>query len=322
MQEQNIIKYIKGEADTAERKLVIEWIRKDIKNQKRYNILKANYVASNLDSLNVSDMDLRHTRFMAKRTKKRKRYLAAVVASVLLPIIVWQLTVPKDAVSPNTVDLYGQDEINVATGHGNHKKVVLPDGSTITLNAESSLTYPEKFSDSIRQVTLIGEAFFDIKKDISKPFIVNTEDITIKVLGTSFNVKSYPEDKRTETTLVTGKVEIFQQKIEKPIILTPSQRAVFDKEKNSVKLDKVDSEDIIAWREGKLVFDQTPLKQVVSDLNRKYDVEFVIRSDTLLQYKYTGEFNNLSLEEVLELLKISSPIDYKLVNNKIMLDME
>jgi ferric-dicitrate binding protein FerR (iron transport regulator) len=87
-------------------------------------------------------------------------------------------------------------------------------------------------------------------------------------------------------------------------------------------VDRVDSKNIVAWQEGKLIFDKTPLKQVVLDLNRKYNVEFVIKSDSLLQYKYTGEFDNLTLKEVLELLKISSPINYKYVNNKVMLNSE
>ncbi len=324
MQEKNLIKYIKGESDPTEKKEVIEWIRKDIEHQKQYNMLKAKYVASTLNLLNVPDIGAKHAHFMARRTKKRKYYFAAIVASVLLPLMVWQfvVSVADDAVAPYPTDLSAQHEINIATQHGNHKKVVLPDGSIVILNAESSLAYPEKFTDSIRQVTLVGEAFFDVKKDVSRPFIVHAEDIKIKVLGTSFNVKSYLRDKSIETTLVTGKVEVIREKAEMPIILSPSQRAVFDKEKSNIKIDKVNAENVIAWRQGKLVFDQTPLRQVVLDLNRKYNIEFVIKSDALLQYKYTGEFDNLTLEEVLSLLKMSSPINYNHVNNKIVLDTE
>lgn len=318
MQEKDILRFIKGESNSAEKKAILEWIRKDREHQKRYNSLKADYVASTVDSLSVSDIERQYEGLIAKTARKRKRYLVVATVVILLPIAIWQLTVSIT----NSPDFSNQSIVNVSTGYGSHKRITLPDGSTIVLNAESSLAYPEKFFDSIRQVTLVGEAFFDIKKDTSKPFIVDTEAIKIRVLGTSFNVKSYPEDEKIETTLVTGKVEIVQRETEKQLILEPSQRAVFNKEINNILVDKVNSENVIAWREGNLVFDQTPLKQVVSDLHRKYNVEFVIGSDTLLQYRYTGEFNNLTLEEVLELLKISSPLDYKLKNNKVMLDTE
>ncbi|MEM9685913.1 MAG: DUF4974 domain-containing protein, partial [Bacteroidota bacterium] len=135
-------------------------------------------------------------------------------------------------------------------------------------------------------------------------------------------VNSFSGVVNIETTLVCGNVEILRQKSKKTLVLAPSQRAVFDKEKSNIKVDSVDSENIIAWKQGKLVFNNTSLKQVISDLNRKYNVEFVIQSEALLHYKYTGTFDNLSLKEVLELLKISSPIHYKHANNKVVLDLE
>ncbi|PKV51211.1 FecR family protein [Aquimarina sp. MAR_2010_214] len=325
MQEKDLIKYIKGDASPDEKKLVIEWIKKDSEHQKRFSLLKAEYIASTLDSFSNMDVKTQYQRFASKKSKKRKYYYtAAIAASVVVPFMMWYMFTSSsyDNSIVDVTEIFDSSTKNVTTGHGGYKTVVLPDGSTIVLNANSSLTYPNTFTDSVRKVTLIGEAFFDIKRDVTKPFIVTTDHINIKVLGTSFNVKSYPKDEKIETTLVTGKVEVFQQQKEKPIVLEPSQRAVFDKEKSNIKVDRVDSKSIVAWQEGKLIFDKTPLKQVVLDLNRKYNVEFVIKSDSLLQYKYTGEFDNLTLKEVLELLKISSPINYKYVNNKVMLNSE
>ncbi len=324
MQEKDLIKYIKGEASVEERKSVVDWIRSNVEHQERFNILKAQYVASTLDSLDIPDIDIPYKRFSAKRDKKRKYYYASIAAAILLPFFIWQTYTffPTTNLITNTTEIFGFNTKNIATERGDYKLVILPDGSTITLNAKSSLKYPKKFTDSIREVTLVGEAFFDIKRDTTKPFIVHTEHLKIKVLGTSFNVKSYPKDEKIETTLVTGKVEVIQEKIEHPIILEPSQRATFDKEKSNLKVDSVNSKNVIAWRNGKLVFDRTPLKQVVSDLNRKYDVDFVIESDALLRYKFTGEFDNLTIEEVLKFLKLSSSINYKYVNNKIMLNSE
>ncbi|MBQ4819395.1 FecR domain-containing protein [Aquimarina sp. MMG016] len=326
MQEKDLIKYIKGETNSQEKRRIIEWIRKDYNNQKLYNNLKAEYVASTFDNSDHIDIEKKYQIFCSKKIKKQKYQYTGIVAVLLIPLIAWQLytyfSYNPIVNDPVKISEYSSI-INISTKSGGKKKVTLPDGSVITLNAESKLSYPNRFSDSTRSVTLIGEAFFDIKRDIAKPFIVHTDDLKVKVLGTSFNIKSYPDDEKIETTLVTGKVELLQEKIEEPIVLEPSHRATFNKEKSNIKIEKVNSRNIIAWKQGKLIFNQTPLKQVVLDLNRKYGADFIIKSDTLLQYKYTGVFNNnQSLEEVLEILKLSSRINYKYLNNKVMLESQ
>ncbi len=326
MQEKDLIKYIKGESNSGEKKLVLEWIRKDKINQKRYSDLKAKYVVSGLDSAQTPNLQRAYRSFSTKKNRKTKVFyksVAAIAAAMILPLMIWQSYIyfGNDKLIVDS-EFTGNSNVSITTKHGDQKTIRLDDGSIISLNANSRLIYPKKFTDSIRKVILIGEAFFDIKRDVKKPFIVHTKHLKVKVLGTSFNVKSYPKDEKIETTLVTGRVEVLQEKIKTPIILKPSQRAVFDKKKSKFKVDNVDSKNILAWQEGKLVFDKTPLKQVILDLNRMYNIEFVIESDTLLQYEYTGEFDNLKLEEVLELIKISSPINYKYVNNKVMLNSE
>ncbi len=324
MQEKDLITYIKGESNPEEKKLIFEWIRKDEEHQRRYNVLKAKFVASNLNTAEVKDMDAVYKNFSIKKKRKRKLLYRTLAAAIILPILSWQFYTSSfnDSLTLDDTQFSEYKIKNVTTSHGGYKTVVLPDGSSITLNAESSLSYPEKFTDTSREVTLEGEAFFDIQRDVTKPFIVHTKHLKVRVLGTSFNVKSYAKDDKIETTLVTGKVEVIQEETKRPIILTPSQRATFNKEKNGIEIDKVDSKRIVAWKQGKLIFDKTSLKQVVLDLNRKYNVDFIIESDSLLHYKYTGEFDNLSLEEVLKLLKISSSINYKYENNKVMLNSE
>ncbi|GAA4271681.1 FecR domain-containing protein [Aquimarina gracilis] len=323
MQEKDLIKYIKGETNPNESKSIIEWIRSDGKHQKRFNVLKAKYIASHLDSLNHIDTDLPYKRFSNKNKKKKIYYYPTAAILILLPLFAWYLfTYSENNTLVDTNNLFHFDTKNIVTKYGDQETIVLPDGSIAVLNSNSRLTYSKKFSDSTRTVTLVGEAFFDIKRDTTKPFIVKTEHLNVRVLGTSFNVKSYPNDENIETTLVTGKVEVLQKSYKSPILLTPSQRAIFDKRKNDIAIDNVDTQKAVAWRQGKLVFDKTPLKQVVLDLKRKYNVEFVIESDSLLNYKYTGEFDNLSLEEVLKLFKLSSSINYKYKNNKIMLNSE
>ncbi|GGX03406.1 FecR family protein [Aquimarina muelleri] len=325
MQDKDLLKYIKGESTPDEKRLVIEWIRNNDKNQKHFNILKAEYIASTLDSFSHPNTDLQYRYFLAKSYKKKKTYYTAVVASIIIiPFISWFVFNTFSNINKNieNTEFLGSNIENVITGFGDHKKITLPDGSIVVLNSGSSISFPKKFDHNIRKVTLTGEAFFDIKRNVNKPFIVNTDHIKIKVLGTSFNIKSYADDEKTETTLITGEVEVFQNKNKKSVLLQPSERATFNINNNNISVDNVNSKNILAWQDGTLIFDKTPLKQVISDLKRNYNIEFVILSDSLFKYKYTGKFDNLTLEEVLELLKLSSPMNYRYENNKIILDSE
>ncbi|WP_299435988.1 FecR domain-containing protein [uncultured Aquimarina sp.] len=325
MEERELIKFIKGEINPEDKSDVLRWIGENPANQKRYNLLKATYIASTLDAEEDINKEKAYQQFYSRKvsTKRPFKYVAIAASIIIICIAGYTFNSSTgDNLIVTTVDFFGSDIKSIATNSGDQKTIILPDGSTVIMNAKSHLTYPKKFTDSIRTVTLIGEAFFDVKRDTTKPFIVHTDDIKIRVLGTSFNIKSYPSDEKVETTLVTGKVEVLKQKNETPVVLKPSQRAIYIKNKSSIEVDNVDSENIISWKQGKLIFNKTPLKQVVQDLKRKYSVEFIIQSDTLLQYKYTGEFDNLSLEEALEILKLSSPINYKHLNNKIMLESQ
>lgn len=323
MQEKDLIKFIEGKSNPTEKQTVIQWIRKDIEHQKRFNIIKATHVAEKLDSSKEINIENAYKYFTTQKNKRKRTRRIALVASLVLPFLLWYTytSLPYTNFTGAQNTLSSNIKV-ISTEYGDHEMITLPDGSTVTLNSNSSIKYHGDFDQTIRKVTLTGEAFFDIKRDETRPFIVHTEHLKVKVLGTSFNVKSYPKDEKIETTLVSGKVEVIQDKKKNAIVLQPSHRATFDKSKSDIKVDKVDSKSIVAWQEGKLIFDNTPLKQVILDLNRKYNVEFVVQSDALLQYKYTGEFDNLELEDVLELLKISSPINYKYINNKIMLNSE
>ncbi len=326
MNKKQIIKYIKGDMDTAEKRKAVAWIRKTPENQKIYNIIKAEYVASSFKDVPNNNNAFFFERLKNRIIKKKLNKLIYVSASVVILLsFLWSFefnasttdVIPQEIVE--TAAIKDSGAVSFITMRGDKKEIYLPDGSKIVLNADSELTYPKAFNDSIREVTLVGEAFFDIKRNVDKPFIVNTNSIKIRVLGTSFNVKSYSKDKKVETTLVSGKVEVLKDK-ETPLILAPSQKAVFYKKENKLEIEEVQSLDVVAWKDGTLIFDKTPLQEVVIDLERKYNTKIIINSKTLLNYEYTGTFDNLSIDEVLKLLTISSPIKYNIENEKIILE--
>lgn len=311
-----LLKYIKGKCSEKEKDAILTWIRQKPEHQQLYNKLKAEYVSQQLSNKNTIDLEVPYKKFRAETTNKNNYIRTIAAAAVILFGTVYLFNTLSKDISNNT-------HINIVSSENNVKKITLPDGSTVQLNAKSSVTYPNSFKNDVREISLDGEAFFDVKHNPSKPFIVKTKRVDIKVLGTTFNIKSYDNDEQVETTLVSGKVEVINtESSEKSLILAPSEKAILDKNDNNIIVEKVNSLDVIAWQKGKLVFKNTSLKQVVKDLSRKYNVEFVVKSKELLDYHFTGVFDNLSLTDALELLKISSKINYKVVEKKIFLDLK
>jgi ferric-dicitrate binding protein FerR (iron transport regulator) len=232
----------------------------------------------------------------------------------------------------------------VEVPYGSKSRVVLPDGSVVNLNSGSSLMYSSSGFDSIsRSVSLTGEGFFNVTKDSERPFYVNTSGIKLKVLGTTFNIKAYPDDNIEEATLVSGKVEIYasSDKTEsgKSIVLKPDQIAIFDKLENNfhsinktdltnnetvpVKLKAINSQpslktaQTIAWKENRLIFDNEQFSSLVIKIERWYDVKIVVDYPELNSAKFTGKFDKETLEQVLKALVTVTPFDYNIKQNLI-----
>jgi transmembrane sensor len=201
---------------------------------------------------------------------------------------------------------------------GQRSVLLLPDGSKVWLNADSNLDFSKDFNtSSTREVFLKGEAYFDVVRNPNKPFIVRTSAISIRVLGTAFNVKSYDEDRTIETTLVHGKVSISKigaTREDEQLILAPNQRAVFRKSSNTINVEQVAAERNTAWRFEKLVFDETPFYDVIARLERWYDVKIHV-GEQELSCRLTAEIEHEKLEDVLKLLEVSHNIKWQ-INGK------
>jgi ferric-dicitrate binding protein FerR (iron transport regulator) len=200
-------------------------------------------------------------------------------------------------------------------------ELVLPDGSKVTLNTKSTIKYPKKFTKSNRTVEFVGEAFFDVVRDTTKPFIVKTSDVEIEVLGTNFNVMAYPDDKTIETTLVTGKVKIKRLNPStnktQSVILSPDHKAIFYKTEERFILDKTNVEIATSWTLGKLIFDNEPFESLVKKLERWYNVRIILSDDLNNKYRYTLSIDSEKIEEVLEMIKKTSPVNYTIANGEI-----
>ena len=222
----------------------------------------------------------------------------------------------------------------VSTKPGSKSKIELPDGTQVWLNADSKLEYSGDFSGKLREVRLTGEAYFDVVKDKSRPFIIHTNTIQVKVLGTAFNVRSYPAEKTTETALIRGSVEVtLNAHPDKKVVLKPNEKVVIDnnpaeiiatdKQKatliqssmvvGAVHLDKKDQEVYeTMWVKNKLAFDETPFDNMIAEIERWYNVSIVVKNKALSAGTYTVTFENKTLDEVLEGLQFSAHFQYQL----------
>lgn len=194
---------------------------------------------------------------------------------------------------------------------GTRAKFNLPDGSSGYLNGGSTLKFPIKFSEKSRNVSLQGEAYFDVVSNPKKPFIVSGSKINVVAYGTSFNVDAYPGDNNNKAVLVKGKIEVFgktNNQTQSLGVLNPGEMCSFDIEKSSYKIAKVDADKIVSWKDGKLVFINAPFEEVVKKLNRRYSANIVIKDQKLKTYTYLATFEDETLDEVLKLIQLSAPI--------------
>ncbi|KAF0237261.1 MAG: anti-sigma [Prolixibacteraceae bacterium] len=206
--------------------------------------------------------------------------------------------------------------------NGRRAYLTLSDGTKVWLNAGSKLIFPSVFALKTREVYVEGEAFFDVTKDAKKPFIVKTNEIDIRVFGTSFNISAYPGEKLIETVLVTGKVQIEYNKRKltknEKTILAPSQYASFERDNHVIDVKDVDVNSYISWKEGWYQLDKLPLFSVATKLERYYNVKIIIDADSLKDVKITGKLElNDDIALVIENLAETAKFKYHIDNNTI-----
>jgi transmembrane sensor len=206
------------------------------------------------------------------------------------------------------------------TGFGEKKKISLPDGTSVVLNAASTLRISNNFDGEKREVYLEGEAWFDVKRDPQKPFIVHTGKIATQVLGTHFNVSAYQNDANITVSLVQGKVQVdMNNDPAKRIILDPGKQMTYSKANRQAHVTDFVAEDITGWKENKLVFNYDSWPEAAKKLSRWYAVPVQLKDSTLLRCKLKGTFNNIPLAKVMEQIGMVSDITWKMEGKKVLI---
>lgn len=269
-------------------------------------------------------LDRIHHKIHFDESKKKKtvvrriyRWYSVTAAVFLLPLLIASVIWFAERTQKEILVVENPVTSTLFAPLGSRIKFSLPDGTKGWLNSGSSLEYNIPFSNS-RQISILGEAWFDVAHDDLHPFEVNAGDSKIKVLGTKFNLNAYPEDNYVEVVLEEGKVEFSVGCLFSSIEMKPDERLVFSGE--TVNIGVTDASKYVAWKEGKLVFRGDPMAEVARRIERWYNVRVELVDKDLENDVIRGTFEDDSLKEVLQFLCMTSPISYRIVEREILDD--
>lgn len=204
---------------------------------------------------------------------------------------------------------------------GGEYHLILSDGTEVFLNSETTLDYPVEFSDNVRKVVLSGEGFFRVRSSRESPFIVRTDGMDIRVTGTEFNVKAYPDEKNVSMTLLKGEVEVSVRSEMR--VIRPSYQAEWLRDGEYLKVREVDTDLVTAWRNGRFIFRNERMEDIMRTLARWYDVEIEYVTEEVKDMRFAGSLDrNLRMDPVLDIMRATGKLKIERRGNKIFLEMK
>lgn len=344
MDKELLKKYLNNSCNQEELKIVLEWFKESGRSQECKELLSNFWEdfkcsdedkGSNLDRI----LDTIHHKINISATKellekadddifkyKKKENLiirlSKIAAFLVIPLLGYGLYISTKYFGTKQSQISANQSYNeIFSSEDAITKVTLPDGSMVWLNHSSTLKYPPVFTGKTRSVELFGEGYFEVKSNPKVPFIVKTEEIETKALGTKFNIMAYPEEERIEVSLINGHVEIMHLEPNGSIItlksMKPTDLSVYWKERNELVTRTIKDDRYFSWKDGKLIFEKEPIGEVAKKLSRWFNVDIQINDPELYELTYTGTFIHETLPQVMELLSLVSPIRYSISDRQV-----
>ncbi|MCC8187157.1 MAG: FecR domain-containing protein [Bacteroides sp.] len=303
MNHELLTKYFKGETSVEEEKIILDWVEQSEENTERFRKERLIYDVA-LFTPKTSPAIKKETGY-AYLHKWGMRAAAVLLISLLGGYFIKNnLQQPDPAMQTLTVP------------PGQRAQLSLADGTQVWLNAKSTLTYSLDFSRKERNVTLNGEAYFEVSPDSKRPFIVHTESYLVQVVGTSFNVQAYAGTGEFETTLVEGVVDILKPET-RAVVTRLSPNEFFGYYRGQTQKGRHHSYDFLKWREGLYCFDDSPFQCILNRLENYFDVTITVENPALLDYHCTGKFKDQDgLEHILKVISKDHPFTYRYTKNK------
>ncbi|KJF45181.1 FecR family protein [Draconibacterium sediminis] len=294
---------------------IVSWIEASAENKEEFETLKNLWAIAGFANYD-SYVSVKQGKVVSLNRKRSILLsLTKYAAIFVLAFLVGSISVYL--IGKQEVPEYALNEIIVPEGES--AEVYLSDNTHVWLNSGTKLTYPAQFDGETRDVQLSGEAYFDVTHNSENPFHVKTTNLTVKVLGTSFNMEAYEEARDVNITLVEGKINLQNNAGEVLTELAPGENAEFNLTQKKINISKVDTEFYTSWKDGYLVFKDETLEEIAEKFERWYNVNVVFDDEKIKQLRYTGTIlKSKPIDQVLEILKYTTGIEYsiEIINNK------
>ena len=310
-----ITAYLSNHATAEERRELEDWVKQSPENNRYFQEMRNIWQVMN-PPFNPSEIDVyaAEKNILANIAATKRNitrtlllYWQRIAAILVIPLLILctYLYLNKES------DLYDTIEYQeVKSPHGTFSEVRLPDGTNVWLNGGSSLKYPLAFRKGERDVFLNGEGYFEVHSDKENPFIVKTDQITLRATGTAFNIEAYNTDSITAVTMVNGKIDVAFGN-SSPVAMVPGERASFNNQTKQCLIAKTDPYKWYAWKDGLMIFRDDPLSYVFKRLGLTFNVNIDLKDPSLANAPYRATFEYESLDEILRLLEMSAPLHFK-----------
>jgi len=260
-----------------------------------------------------------------KKARKKKKWMSSLLKVAALVLVAATSVVLTLQYSPTSSDVAYEPVFNeITTNSAERATVTLGDGSRVTLNSESKLIAPEQFDRSERVVEVEGQAYFEIKTDKNRPFYVRTEHAVVQVVGTTFDVRSYENERHLNVVVRDGTVEMRKNsdENEEELVLNAGYLGTYDRETMHLRIHEVeDLDNYFGWLDGRLTFLDKPVKEVLADIERRYDITIntELADDVIKGQKLTADLKTRAIADVMDVLKMSLEIDYEIDGDNILI---
>ena len=307
--------YFEGKLDAEQTREVESWMAASDDNQAIADNMARIYRASDMlfaiknsdagSALESVNGRIRHARLHTIFIRMQR-----VAAVLFIPLLMVSMLQMYNALRPRPVQM-----MSISTNPGMTASAILPDGTKVKLNSDSRLSYPATFTDDNREVSLRGEAYFNVTKDSRHPFIVSTpQQADIKVYGTHFDVEAYPADDRVTATLEEGSIAMkYSDRTGRLLeqLIEPGEAIVYSVTSKDIQVSKTEVDVATSWKDGRLIFRNTPVREVLRSLSKRFGVQFDVRNPKVYANSFTGTLERQRLERIMEYLTLTSGMHFK-----------
>lgn len=320
---EDILKLVTGNLPLEEKKKVITEINAQKENKEIFKKVKISWAfLSSTRKLSNYEIENAYLKTQYKISGEKRRL------NTTLEIVFKYAAIIVFLISLTTIYYTNKQQINrtdtpqklsytsFITENGQRSKVVLPDSSIVWLNSGTTLSYPSNFSEQNRKVTLNGQAFFQVCHKENNPFLVQANGLIVKVLGTKFDVDAYPEKDKIAVVLESGKVELAHNGFESfNCTMKPGEKATFSIVNNALTVNDTDAAIYSSWKDGKLIFRNESMRNVVKKLRRWYNINIEVADEEVFSSIFSGTIQNESYEEIFRYIEIVCDVKCKLIHN-------